>query len=47
VEWRADWPSQNAARRVDQLWAAIATPIDTFTPQQCANYFAAAGYDAG
>ena len=36
-----------AARRVDQLWAAIATAIDTFTPQQCANYFAAAGYDAG
>jgi transposase len=36
-----------AARHVDQLWAAIATAIDTFTPQECANYFAAAGYDPG
>lgn len=35
-----------AARSVDQLWAAIAAAIDTFTPQECANYFAAAGYDA-
>ena len=35
-----------AARRVDHLWAAIATAIDAFTPQECANYFAAAGYDA-
>jgi len=36
-----------AARSVDQLWAAIATASETFTPQECANYFAAAGYDAG
>ena len=35
-----------AARTVDQLWAAIASIIDTFTPKECANYFAAAGYDA-
>jgi len=35
-----------AARSIDQLWAAIAAAIDTFTPQECANYFAAAGYDA-
>lgn len=35
-----------AARTVDQLWAAIASIIDTFTPKECANDFAAAGYDA-
>jgi transposase len=35
-----------AARTVDQLWSAIANAIDTFTPIECANYFAAAGYDA-
>lgn len=36
-----------AARSVDHLWAVIAAAIDTFTPKECANYFAAAGYDAG
>jgi transposase len=35
-----------AARSVDQLWTAIAQAIDTFSPRECANYFAAAGYDA-
>jgi transposase len=35
-----------AARTVDQLWTAIAEAIDTFSPPECANYFAAAGYDA-
>lgn len=35
-----------AARNLDQLWAAIADAIDTFRPNECANYFAAAGYDA-
>ena len=35
-----------AARSVDQLWAAIAEAIDAFSPPECANYFAAAGYDA-
>ena len=35
-----------AARTVEQLWAAIAAAIDAFTPAECANYFAAAGYDA-
>ena len=35
-----------AARTVDALWDAIGSLIDTFTPQECANYFAAAGYDA-
>jgi transposase len=35
-----------AERTVEGLWAAIGRLIDTFTPQECANYFAAAGYDA-
>lgn len=35
-----------AARTRDHLWKAIAQIIDTFTPNECANYFAAAGYDA-
>ena len=34
-----------AARSVEQLWRAIGSAIDTFTPTECANYFAAAGYD--
>lgn len=34
-----------AARTVDDLWDAIAVGIDTFTPDQCQNYFAATGYD--
>ena len=35
-----------AARTVNALERAIADTIDTFTPAECANYFAAAGYDA-
>ena len=35
-----------AERTVDSLWAAIGRIIDTFTPAECRNYFAAAGYDA-
>lgn len=35
-----------AARTLEQLWSAIAHIIDAFTPRECANYFAAAGYDA-
>jgi len=35
-----------AARTVEQLWKTIAQAIDAFTPNECANYFAAAGYDA-
>lgn len=35
-----------AARTIDQLWDAIARIIPTYSPQECANYFAAAGYDA-
>ena len=34
-----------AARTKADLWDAIATAIETFTPTQCENYFAAAGYD--
>ncbi len=34
-----------AERTVQGLWAAIGRLIDLFTPQECANYFTAAGYD--
>jgi len=34
-----------AARTVDDLWDAIAQAIDAFTPLECWNFFAAAGYD--
>ena len=34
-----------AARTIADLWQVIAKAIDTFTPTQCENYFAAAGYD--
>lgn len=34
-----------AARTKDDLWAAIVRGIDLFTPTECLNYFAAAGYD--
>ena len=33
-----------AARTVDTLENAIAEAFNTFTPQECANYFTAAGY---
>ncbi len=36
---------KTAARTKDDLWDAIALGIDTFTPTECENYFAAAGYD--
>ncbi len=35
-----------AARTIDQLWEAIAQIIQTYSPKECANYFAAAGYQA-
>jgi len=35
-----------AQRTVDGLWAEIGRLIDRFTPQECANFFTAAGYDA-
>ena len=35
-----------AARSIEKLWDAIARIIQTYSPHECANYFAAAGYDA-
>lgn len=35
-----------AARTVNDLWSAIDQAIDTFTPGERANDFAAAGYNA-
>ena len=35
-----------AERTVEALWTAIGRLLDAFTPAECANYFAAAGYDA-
>ena len=37
---------KTAARTVDALWDAIGRLVDAFKPAECANYFAAAGYDA-
>ena len=36
---------KTAARTIPALWNAIGRFIDNFTPAECANYFAAAGYD--
>ena len=33
-----------AARTRDDLWDAVAEAIETFTPQQCQNFFAHCGY---
>lgn len=35
-----------AARTIEGLWNTIGRIVETFTPDECANYFAAAGYDA-
>ena len=35
-----------AARTIPDLWQAIAEALRRFTPQECPNYLAAAGYDA-
>jgi transposase len=35
-----------APRSLDGLWDAIKQAIERYTPSECANYFAAAGYDA-
>ena len=35
---------KSAARTVDDLWDVIAQSLDDFTPEECRNYFAAAGY---
>ena len=34
-----------AERTVEGLWTRIGELLTDFTPQECANYFAAAGYD--
>ena len=34
-----------AARTVPELWDAIRDALPRFTPQECANYFIAAGYE--
>lgn len=34
-----------AERTVEGLWSAIRRLIETFIPTECANYFAAAGYE--
>lgn len=31
-------------RSIDGLWATIGTAVSAFSPQECINYFAAAGY---
>ena len=36
---------RRAARTVTELWEAIGHAIDIFSPAECQNYFAAAGYD--
>ena len=36
---------KTAPRTVMDLWQALAQALDTFTPTECRNYFAAAGYD--
>ena len=34
-----------AERAVEGLWTRIGASLPAFTPQECANFFAAAGYD--
>jgi transposase len=34
-----------AARTVNDLWDAIAQAVDIFTPNECRNFFTAAGYE--
>ena len=36
---------RRAARTVTELWESIGHATDIFTPAECQNYFAAAGYD--
>ena len=38
---------KTAARTVEALEAAVACALCTFNPDECANFFARAGYDAG
>ncbi len=34
-----------ATRTIHELWQAIAQSLDAFSPDECKNYFAAAGYE--
>jgi transposase len=34
-----------AARTLEELWAAIASALDVFSPEECRNYFASCGYE--
>lgn len=34
-----------AARTIGDLWAVIRDALSLFTPEECANYFTAAGYE--
>lgn len=34
-----------ATRTRDALWDAVAAALEAFTPNECANYFEAAGYE--
>ncbi|GAB4574401.1 MAG: hypothetical protein Tsb008_11730 [Rhodothalassiaceae bacterium] len=34
-----------APRTITELWQTIGNALDAFTPTECQNYFAAAGYD--
>jgi transposase len=34
-----------AARSIENLWDVISDALPQFTPQDCANYFTAAGYE--
>ena len=34
-----------AERTIEALWATVGNAIDAFTPNECANYFKAAGYE--
>ena len=36
---------KTAARTIHDLWDAIAQSLDSFSPAECRNYFAAAGYE--
>jgi len=36
---------KKAARTVEHLWDAITKAIDIFKPNECTNYFSAAGYE--
>jgi hypothetical protein len=34
-----------AARTIPQLWEVLKSALDAFTPSECRNYLAAAGYE--